>query len=60
MKRQGSGLNRIKSVYESTVIYAPNMETIFYLDKVQYTVTLKHLNDNANKEKKTENYIYYT
>ena len=44
MERQGSGLNKIREVYENAANYQADMEPKFYSDRVLFMVTLKNLN----------------
>lgn len=39
MERQGSGLNKIRSAYESAANYRVGMEPEFYSDWVEFMVT---------------------
>ena len=59
MERQGSGLNKIREVYENAANYQADMEPKFYSDRVLFMVTLKNLNykmlaDEAKSEAKSE------
>ena len=59
MERQGSGLNKIRSAYESAANYRVGMEPEFYSDRVEFMVTLKNLNyklssNEAKSEAKSE------
>lgn len=59
MERQGSGLNKIRSAYESAANYRAGMEPEFYSDRVGFMVTLKNLNykfssNEAKSEAKNE------
>ena len=59
MERQGSGLNKIRSAYESAANYRAGMEPEFYSDRVEFMVTLKNLNykfssNEAKSEAKNE------
>ncbi len=44
MKQQGTGLDRIRRIYEKAVNYTPDKAPEFYSDKGQFTVVLKSLN----------------
>lgn len=64
MKQQGTGLDRIRRIYEEAVNYTPDKAPEFYSDKGQFTVVLKSLNygekvrdkkDSLDKEAKIVN-----
>lgn len=48
MERQGSGLNKIRTAYESAVNYQSEMEPIFHSNRVEFTVKLPNLNFKAS------------
>lgn len=55
MERQGSGLNKIRSAYESAANYRAGMEPEFYSDRVGFMVTLKNFNHKfSSNEAKSE------
>ncbi|MDO4330794.1 MAG: ATP-binding protein [Lachnospiraceae bacterium] len=50
MERQGSGLSKICTAYESAANYQPGMEPTFHSNRVEFTVKLPNLNFKASSD----------
>lgn len=50
MERQGSGLSKIRTAYESAANYQPGMEPTFRSNRVEFTVKLPNLNFKTSKD----------